>query len=775
MKMGWTMSPKIRASISTALMLFAAGPIAGATDFSSHDYAVGHMPILIVVHDFNHDGKSDVAVLNNGSGDVSILLGNGDGTFQTAKTFSVAGAIPFSFSVADINGDGKLDLAIGLPTTTGSCTGSAVNILFGNGDGTFQPAVQAISVPSNDVLLTGGDVNGDGKSDIVLERIQTDSACSPPPGFSVFLGNGDGSFQAEQDIAGPPFDFNGDGIPDLTDDYGQLNVFLGQGNGKYNPLTSGPEGNSGYLSVGDFNNDHIQDQASVVAVHSGGLFSKTYIYFVGVTLGNGDGTFQPQMTFPPGGYLSFPGGGNQITWIAPADFNEDGKLDVAFINSGTAALSVLLGKGDGTLPTLITYNPGSGENSFVVADVNSDGRPDLITANLNDDTISVVLNSFPTTGADLAVQLTATPEPVSITQNLTYTLSLQNLGPQDATNVVVTDSLPPTVTFGSVTIDHGSCTEAKLVVVCDIPTLVSGDTALATITVTPDSTGTISSAATASATESDTNSANNSVVHGTQVDPLFTLTVTRLGGGTGTVSGGGGVSCGTVCTVSLPTGTPINLQVTPAAGSGFGGWGGACSQNFTAPGCDLTMSANQTVTAEFDILPNFTFFVNSQSLSVQAGQSATDSLGIYPEGNSFPDPVALACTVEGAVTALAPTCTISPSSVMLPDSSGATATLTINTTGPSAVVRPMRALFYALLLFCSALILIPSGTQHRLKHIRAAAGSAALITAMVFQFGCGGGSSQHGNGGSPAGTYSVAVTATSGAIQHATSISLTVN
>jgi uncharacterized repeat protein (TIGR01451 family) len=774
MKMEWIISAKIRAGMSAALMLFAAGPIAGAADFSSHDYPVGHMPILVAVHDFDRDGKADLAVLNNGSGDVSILLGNGDGTFQTAKTFSVGAAIPFSFSVADVNGDGKLDLAVGLPTTTGSCTGSAVNILLGDGDGTFQPAVQAVTVPSNNVLTASGDVNGDGKADIIVERIQVDSACSPASGFSVFPGNGDGTFQPEQDITSAPPDFNSDGIPDLYEDRGGFNIFLGQGKGQYVPLTSGPEGNGGYLSVGDFNNDQIQDQASVVAVRSGGLFSETYVYFVGITLGNGDGTFEPLMTFPPGGYLSYPGGGNPITWIAPADFNRDGKLDVAFSNGGTAALSVLLGKGDGTLPTLLTFNPGSGENSFVIADLNGDGKPDIVTANLNDDTVSVVLNTFPTTGADLAVQLTATPEPVSITQNLTYTLSVQNLGPQDATNVVLTDTLPSTVAFGSVSIDHGSCTEAKLVVVCNISTLVSGDTALATITVTPGSTGTISSTAMATATESDANNANNTSVHATQVDPLFTLTVTRLGGGSGTVSGAG-VSCGTVCTVTLPTGTTINLQVTPAADSGFGGWGGACSQNFTAPGCDLTMTGNQTVTAEFDILPNFTMFADSQTLAVKAGQSATDALGIYPEGSSFPNPVTFTCTVQGTATALAPTCTISPSSVMLPDSSGVTATLTIATSAASAGVRPVRPLFYALLLFCGTVILIPSDTQYRLKHIRVAAYSAALITVIALQLGCGGGSDQQRSAGTPAGTYSVTVTATSGAIQHTTSIGVTVN
>src|SRR5207248_11619863 len=108
-------------------------------------------------------------------------------------------------------------------------------------------------------------------------------------------------------------------------------------------------------------------------------------------------------------------------------------------------------------------------------------------------------------------------------------------------------------------------------------------------------------------------------------------------------------------------------------------WGGACSQSFTAPGCDLTMNANQTVTAEFDVLPNFSFLASSPSLSVQAGQSTTASINILPESNSFPDVVTLTCAVQGATTASAPTCSISPSSVTLPSSSGATATLTVIT------------------------------------------------------------------------------------------------
>src|SRR5207248_4747783 len=112
--------------------------------------------------------------------------------------------------------------------------------------------------------------------------------------------------------------------------------------------------------------------------------------------------------------------------------------------------------------------------------------------------------------------------------------------------------------------------------------------------------------------EADPDSASNTAVHSTRVDPLFTLTVNKLGGGSGTVSGNG-INCGLVCTLTFPTGTAINLQVTPGSGSGFGGWGAPCAQNFTAPGCDLTMNADQTVTAEFDILPNFTLLATSQN------------------------------------------------------------------------------------------------------------------------------------------------------------------
>lgn len=351
-------------------------------NFSSRDYGVGHMPVLSYVHDFNKDGKLDLAVLNVGDGTFSILLGNGDGTFQAAHNFSVGGQNPSSTGVGDFNGDGNLDLAVGGFQIAGkpTCGASAVNILFGNGDGTFQPAQQAVSVDLLNNLVTAGDVNGDGKLDLVVYRFPQNASFCDSVGISVFLGNGDGSFQAEHQIPSSPLDINGDGIADRADASHELNVFIGLGNGRYTPLGSAPEINSGDLTIGDFNNDQIQDQALLVAIPCTTLFCQFDTTFVGVSLGNGDGTFQKPKLFPPAGYRSDDG--TPIDELAAGDFNGDGKLDVGYINFGTSVVTFLLGKGDGTLPSSVSFDPGSGAGSLVVGDLNGDGKPDVVTTTL---------------------------------------------------------------------------------------------------------------------------------------------------------------------------------------------------------------------------------------------------------------------------------------------------------------------------------------------------------------------------------------------------------
>jgi len=125
--------------------------------------ATGNLPTWVVVSDFNGDGKADLAVVNNlGSANVSILLGNGDGTFAPAAS-PATGTNPYSAAVGDFNGDGKADLAVA------NFSSNTVSILLGNGDGTFAPAPGSAPVTGNNpTSVAVGDFNGDGVADLAV-------------------------------------------------------------------------------------------------------------------------------------------------------------------------------------------------------------------------------------------------------------------------------------------------------------------------------------------------------------------------------------------------------------------------------------------------------------------------------------------------------------------------------------------------------------------------------------------------------------------------------
>jgi hypothetical protein len=351
-------------------------------------FGAGPDPVSLVAGDFNDDGKLDLAVADDGGfspisgtrtgGCISLLLGNGDGTFQPATTIA-AESDPNSLVAGDFTGDGNLDLAVAdegvLNYLTLSSSGGGVSVLLGNGDGTFQPPRQ-YAVGYTVGSITEGDFTGDGRTDLAFTGVNNDDDVS---GVCVLLGVGDGTFQPPTIYAAGTSagfvlagDFSGEGKLDLAfvggSNDNELLLLDGDGDGTFEPpkLIS-PLAIAGELplAAADFNGDGRLDLAIDAAVPQG----------FEILLGNGDGSFESSAQ-------------SQSTEVTPpstttADFNGDGTLDVATVNSATGEVSVLLGNGDGTFQTVDTFPGGlspDGTHEYapvVAGDFNGDGRADL--------------------------------------------------------------------------------------------------------------------------------------------------------------------------------------------------------------------------------------------------------------------------------------------------------------------------------------------------------------------------------------------------------------
>jgi hypothetical protein len=389
----------------TASLLAQPNPVSFAPAVT-YPSGGGENTYSVAVADFNGDGKMDLVLAVqyvNGVGSVAVLLGNGDGTFKQAVTYPSGGAISFGVAASDVNGDGKPDVVVtNLCITSDNCSNSLVGVLLGNGDGTFKQAVTYSSGGLASYTVALVDLNGDGKADVVVSNLYMDpNNLNEGSVVGVLLGNGDGTFQGAVTYGAGAgaytaaiADFNRDGKPDVVVANtwsGSVAVLLGKGDGTLLPAVMYASGGTTPIAVAaaDVNGDGKSD---VLVTHND--FNIGANDRVGVLLGNGDGTFQAAAIYLSGGFST--------TSVVVADVNMDGRPDLVVGNQCNASnncsngmvAGVLLGNGDGTFQNPVTYLAGgSGFGALAVQDVNGDGMPDLLTGIVGE--VSVLINTTP--------------------------------------------------------------------------------------------------------------------------------------------------------------------------------------------------------------------------------------------------------------------------------------------------------------------------------------------------------------------------------------------
>ena len=366
-------------ALASALALFPGSVFAACPEFTvATGPAVGTHPYGIAQADFNVDGKPDLALANFTTNNVSILMGQGDGTFAAAQNYQ-AGLNPIAIAAGDLDGDGRADLV------TANFGNGTFSVLRNDGNGTFgvPTSFQAGASPWAIALAK---VNPDNVLDVVVAEY-TGTSTPPNSGntISVSLGDGLGAFGERNPYNvgyGPSGlalgDLNGDGLTDLAVSHANstdVAVLLNTGHlfGTATMISVGGAGSEG-IAMADLDRNGDLDLAVGKGVTSQ----------LAVLMGHGTGGFAAPVNYAVGA------GGRGV---AAEDFNGDGVDDVAVGNFGAAFVSLLVGNGNGTLQAARSINHGAAAAGIATGDFNRDGRLDIATANKEIHNTSILLGS----------------------------------------------------------------------------------------------------------------------------------------------------------------------------------------------------------------------------------------------------------------------------------------------------------------------------------------------------------------------------------------------
>jgi len=456
------------------------GGIGDGTFKRSIGFVTGNAPLAAVASDFYGNGHTDLAIINHSSQTVSVAQGNGDGTFQAGRSYSTGqkpvsiasgtltgdkipglvvanycgsdlscsqvggvavfladdqgvyrlssaytlGAGPVSVALADVNGDGNLDV------TALNRLDKTVSVLLGVGDGTFgQPITFALA--GAPIAVAVGDLNKDGKPDLAVLEDCGAATCSQPGSLEILQGAGSGSFQSTSisPVAYAPTalaigDINGDKNLDIIvanrcgkdascQSSGAATVLVGDGTGKFTSATDIILGKSpSSIALGNLSGTGLDL-----------IVSRSTDNQVAVLHGNGDGSFQAPVPYPVGAAPAS---------VVVADFNGDGLVDVAVANLNDSTVSVLFGRGDGTLQSVTALPVGGGPTSLTAIGGTTGGHASLATANSGSSTlgteVTVLQNIHPMGVTANTTTLTATPATMTVNPGAPTTLSVTVAG-----------------------------------------------------------------------------------------------------------------------------------------------------------------------------------------------------------------------------------------------------------------------------------------------------------------------------------------------------------